>query len=92
MFTWEVVFAPNQSFEVTAGEGGNLQVVFESKGDDVATQQLPDGTTRVRFYGKLAIKSIPGGSANGSYEIPTLPVHMSSDRREGEQTTDRPSR
>jgi hypothetical protein len=40
------------------------------KGGDFETQSLGGGGTRVKFYGTLKIKSIPGGSANGSYEIP----------------------
>ncbi|HEY8165295.1 MAG TPA: hypothetical protein VIF83_07050 [Gemmatimonadaceae bacterium] len=75
MFTWEVIFKPHESIDGKAANraGGDLRVEFVAgKGGDFETQSLGGGGTRVKFYGTLKIKSIPGGSANGSYEIPSF--------------------
>jgi len=79
--TWEVIFNPDKSIEVKAesNEPGTLRVLFApSPGEDITTETLAGGSIRVRFYGTLKIKSIPGGSADGSYEIPGGPNQPAS--------------
>lgn len=74
-YTWEVTFKPDDSIEIKAQPNtpGQLRVEFApADGEDFTTQTLGGGGTRVTFYGKLKIKSIPGGSANGSYDIPNI--------------------
>lgn len=72
---WEVVFDTNSGFEAredpNEADSGDGKVSVDFK-PEPGHNLVPDGPTRVVFYGKLKIKAIPG-SDSGSYEIPPPP-------------------